>query len=120
MKNSFIKYVRKERKEDIFHSSEYGKAQSAEVIGTASSETFSDRMRMERNRQIVRGYNDSRVATGAYANGPRAKKYIPPEKKDGVLNKKLSNRDSGSTAAKPVVPPAKKVFTPSIKPNFGK
>lgn len=120
MDNPFIKYVMKEKKEDIFHSSEYGKAQSAETIGTTSSETFSERMKTEKNRQIVRGYNDSRVATSMYANGPRAKKYTPPEKKDGVLDKKPINRDSGSAMVKPAAPPVKKVFTPPIRPNFGK
>lgn len=120
MKNPFMKYVMKEKKENIFHSSEYGKAQSADKIGAASSETFSERMKTEKNRQIVRGYNDSRVVTGAYANGPRAKKYTPPEKKDGVLDKKPINRDSGSAAVKPTAPPVKKVFIPPIRPNFGK
>jgi hypothetical protein len=121
MKNPFIKYVAKERKEDIFHSSEYGKAQSAGVIGTASTESFNERMKVEKNRQIVRGYNDSRVVTGAYTNGPRAKKYTPPEKKDGVLDKNPVNRDGGApSVAKPASPPAKRAFTSPIKPNFGK
>ncbi|MBR0467841.1 hypothetical protein IJJ53_02970 [Candidatus Saccharibacteria bacterium] len=121
MKNPFIKYVAKEKKEDIFHSSEYGKAQSAGVVGTASTESFNERMKVEKNRQIVRGYNDSRVVTGAYTNGPRAKKYTPPEKKDGVLDKNPVNRSSGApSAAKPAAPPVKRAFTPPIKPNFGK
>ena len=81
MNNPFIKYVMKERKEDIFHSSAYGKAQNGEAIGAASTEGFNDRMKIDRNRQIVKGYNDSRVVNGAYANGPKAKKYVPPEEK---------------------------------------
>lgn len=63
MKNPFLKYIMKEKKEDIFHSSAYGKVQSADAMGTASVETFDERMKVERNRQIVRGYNDSRIAS---------------------------------------------------------
>ena len=120
MNNPFIKYIVKDKKEDIFHSSEYGRAQSAEVIGTTSTESFDERMKIEKNRHIVRGYNDSRVATGAYINGPRAKKYTPPEKKDGVLDKKQVNKSDGPSAGKPVTPPVKRAFAPPVKPNFGK
>ena len=58
MKNPFLKYVMKEKKENIFHSSAYGKAQNAGAIGAASVEGFEARMRIEKNRQIVHGYND--------------------------------------------------------------
>lgn len=150
MKNPFLKYMMKEKKENIFHSSAYGKAQNAEAIGTTSVESFEARMRMEKNRQIVHGYNDSRIANSMYSNGPRAKKYVPVEKKDGMLDKSsisdkstagrfetaattksVTTTESTTTAksanmarpvatAKPVASPVKRVFAPVIKPNFGK
>lgn len=120
MKNPFIKYLMKEKKEDIFHSSGYGKAQSAEVIGTASTQSFADRMKIDKNRQIVRGYNDSRIANGMYANGPRAKQYVPPEKKE-----QLSDMGAAKTVAMKSAPkstPAeapKRNFAPPVRPKFG-
>lgn len=125
MKNPFLKYVMKEKKEDVFHSSEYGKAQSAEAMGAASTESFGERMKMEQNRRIVQGYNDSRIVNGAYANGPRAKKYVPPEKKDVVGVDKAGKLAGGgvATSATPAVSPTmtavKKSFVPPIKPKFG-
>lgn len=133
MKNPFLKYVMKEKKENIFHSSAYGKAQNAEAIGAASVESFEERMKVDKNRQIVKGYNDSRIVNGMYANGPRAKQYVPPEKKDMSADRNMApdrrnaSRDGvAASSAKPAVPstkpaapPAKRVFAP-IKPNFGK
>lgn len=117
MKNPFIKFVVKEKKQDIFHSSGYGKAQSGEVIGTASSMGFDERVKIERNRQIVRGYNDSKIARQGISFGSRAKKYTPKESSDGG-----SETNSHKV---PIIAGAnnseKKSFRPpSFKPNFGK
>lgn len=118
MKNPFIKYVMKEKKENIFHSSEYGKAQSASNMGVTSAESFEKRMKVEQDRKIVRGYNDSRVMSGAYMNGPRAKKYVPEKKKEQMKG------GSGTKAVMPESAPAsrpmKRSFMPLIKPKFGK
>ena len=118
MNNPFIKYVMKEKKEDIFHSSAYGKAQNGEAIGAASVEGFNERLKIDRNRQIVKGYNDSRVVNGAYANGPKAKKYVPPEEKGKILSK-IKNGDT-QVVTSGAMNAVKKTFTPPIKPNFGK
>lgn len=124
MKNPFLKYVMKEKKEDIFHSSAYGKAQNGGTMGAASVESFEERMKVDKNRQIVRGYNDSRVANGMYANGPRAKQYVPPEKKDGIPGGVGVGGKGASTPipapGKPAMQPAHNNFAPTIKPNFGK
>lgn len=103
----------KEKKEDIFHSSAYGKAQNAGAMGSASTESFENRMKMEKNRQVVKGYGDSQIMNGAYKNGVRAEEYVPPEKREQTKN---------VGAAKPTMPggtPAQKTFAPPIKPNFG-
>lgn len=121
MKNPFIKYLMREQKENIFHSSAYGKAQNGEAIGAASTEGFNDRMKIDRNRQIVKGYNDSRVVNGAYANGPRAKKYMPPEEKGKKEISGATKIASAKSAPKPMTTaPVRRPFVPPIKPNFGR
>lgn len=82
-KNPFLKYVMKDKKEDVFHSSAYAKAQNSS-IGVASTESYQVRVNMNQNRTRVRGYDESEVMTGAKANGPRAKKYTPPERTGGI------------------------------------
>lgn len=145
MKNPFIKYVMREKKEDIFHSSAYGKAQSAEAMGTTSVEGFAKRMEVDGNRQIIKRYNDSRIANSAYTNGPRAKEYVQSEKgasmKVGGVDAKNNTSISGINGVSRIggsagtpgtsnashtnnnVPHAAvsavKRFTPSIKPKFG-
>ena len=91
MKNPFIKYVVKEKKEDIFHSSAYGKAQNGGIIGVASAQSFSERMKIEKNRRIVQAYNDSRVAEQRFNGGVRAKQYVAPEKKESFGAKPIDN-----------------------------
>ena len=121
MNNPFIKYVMKEKKEDIFHSSAYGKAQNGEAIGAASVEGFDERLKIDRNRQIVKGYNDSRVVNGVYANGPKAKKYVPLEEKGKKEIGGAAKMASTKSAPKPVtITPGKKPCVPPIKPKFGK
>ena len=129
MKNPFMKYIAREKKENIFHSSAYGKAQSAGALGTTSTESFEERMKVEKNRQIIQGYNDSRIVNGAYSNGPRAKKYIPPEKlgdnmRAGGAKAAMAPGSGSSVNSAAVVNSTtaaiKKSFVPPIKPDFGK
>ncbi len=87
-KNPFLKYVMKDKKEDVFHSSAYAKAQSGEGIGAASTLGYQARVNLDRNRTAVRGYGESEIMTGAKANGPRAKVYTPPE----GTNNNMTNR----------------------------
>ena len=110
MDNPFLKYMmRKEKKADIFHSSAYGKAQSGGVMGSASVGSFSDRMKMDRNRTVVKRYDDSKLVAGAKDNGPRAKKYTSPENEVGLrVGKKMSDdaatKREIQSANAPVVP----------------
>ena len=77
-KNPLFKYVMKENKEDVFHSSAYGKAQNGASMGAASTQSFAERRRIEQNRQVVKGYGHSGLLNQASANGPRAKVYVAP------------------------------------------
>ncbi len=81
MKNPFLKYVMKEKKEDIFHSSAYGRAQSGAGMGSASMQSFRERQAVQANRQNIGGYNRSGIVGNATQNAPRPKTFTPPEKK---------------------------------------
>lgn len=78
-KNPFLKYMIKDEKKDIFHSSAYAKAQGGDTIGAASTEDFKVRVNINQNRQIVQGYRDSKVMTDASKNVPKAKTYTKSE-----------------------------------------
>lgn len=75
--NPFLKYVMKDDKEDIFHSSAYAKAQNGGSMGAASTQSFADRQRMEQNRTMIRGYASSGTANNMIANGPRPQAVAP-------------------------------------------
>ena len=77
-KNPFLKYLIKEKKEDILHTSAYAKVQNGEGFGASSSQSFEDRQKIEANRQIVRGYNDSKLMQQARVSAPRAATYTRP------------------------------------------
>ena len=133
MKNPFLKYLMKEKKENIFHSSEYGRAQSAGIMGTTSTQSFEERMKVDKNRQIVQSYNDSRIVSGSRMNRPKAKEYVLPESGEQPKNaERVKNleqpKDFGvakTTAIKSPPRPTlaeapKRNFVPPIRPNFGK
>lgn len=109
MKNPFLKYIMKDEKEDIFHSSAYGKAQNGGSMGVASSTSFNERMNINRDRQVVRGYGDSKLANQNIGNGPRAKQYTPPEKSGSIGGPRPVGVGENS-----------KSFAPTRKMNFGK
>lgn len=108
----------KDKKEDIFHSSVYGRAQNGGSLGSASSESFKERMRIDKNRQVVHGYGESQVANSMYGNGPRAKKYTPTEAKTTGKTPTSRTASRTSAAARPAAP--RPSFAPNIKPNLGK
>lgn len=88
-----------EEKQDIVHSSAYGKAQSAENIGTASVESFAVRKAMEASRQAIQKYKDSEVVGGAF-NNSGVKSWNYDAKKDAeqraaIREKYGGRRDDG-------------------------
>ena len=89
MSDLLSKFIMKKKTEDVIHSSIYGEAQSGDRIGATSSQGFNERMMIEKNRNRIRGFNDSRLVTQArVSSGTKAKVYEAPEKKDGFLDKK--------------------------------
>lgn len=95
-KNPFLKYLIKEQKSDIVHSSAYGKAQNSTGMGVASTQSFSERMETEQNRKMVRKYNESRVTQQAFSSGAKAKAYTETV---GVTEGGASYSVSGSKGA---------------------
>ena len=88
MKNPMLKFIMKEKKGNVVHTSVYAEAQNSGKFGASSTRSFSDRMRIKGNRQRIREYNDSRIVTEAYASsGIRAKTYEAPKTQDAFLNK---------------------------------
>ena len=122
MNNPFSKYVIKDKKKDIVHTSVYGKIQSGDAIGSVSTESFEKRMKMEENRQIVKGYNDSKLVGSTFSNGPRAEKYTPLEKKEGIgMGARLTDdrvREGSSSISSTAQ--LEKSFIPPVKPDFEK
>ena len=82
-KNPFLKYLIKEKKEDVLHTSAYAKVQNGTGFGASSSQSFEDRQKIEANRQIVRGYNDSKLMQQARVSAPRATTYVKPAENNG-------------------------------------
>lgn len=118
MNNPFLKYVMKEKKENIFHSSGYGKAQSGSTIGTASSESFAKRMEIDKNRQNIKKYSDSMVAEQRFNSGVRAKQYTPPEKTEKLQNTNIDNRPQRAQMDR--APEQRPITPPAYKTNFGR
>lgn len=88
-KNPFLKYLVKDKKEDIFHSSGYAKAQSGAAMRAASSESYKVRVNINQNRQKVRGYGDSRIMKETRNQEMRAKPYEPPKKEPSNSPRKM-------------------------------
>lgn len=98
-KNPFLKYVMKDKKEDVFHSSGYAKVQNGSNFGAASSESYQVRVNINQHRQKVQGYRDSEIMTGTRNRGIKTKTYTPPEGGAGG--------DSGSRTASRAAMPVK-------------
>ncbi len=77
-KNPLLKYMMKEKTEDVLHTSAYARAQNAGSMGASSTQSFEERQRIEANRQIVRRYGDSNLMQRARISSPRASAYVKP------------------------------------------
>lgn len=84
MGNLFSRFVIKDNKGDFLHSSGYAKAQNGSSMGAASTQSFEDRMKMEKNRRKIRGYNDSRIMTQVGNCRPRAQVFKPQTQNGGA------------------------------------
>ena len=96
---SMMKYLVRDKKEDIVHSSGYAKTQNGASMGATSTESFERRMMVEKNRTRVAKYNNSRIVAQTFAAMPKAKPYTPPERGVGVRGGVGGAGASGSSAA---------------------
>lgn len=55
-------FVTRANIEDVVHSSGYARAQNGENFGTTSSQTFSQRVSIDRRRTKIKAYEHSKVA----------------------------------------------------------
>ena len=94
-KNPFLKYLIKDKKEDIFHTSGYAKAQNGANMGAASTESYQVRVNVNQNRQKIQGYNRSRLVTGAMANAPKPKTYEAPKVGETTARAAIPVKKSG-------------------------
>ena len=83
---SMMKYLVRDNKEDIVHSSGYAKTQNGASMGATSTESFERRMLIEKNRTRVAKYNNSRIVAQTFASRPKAKPYTPPERGVGGVH----------------------------------
>lgn len=80
-----------------FHSHGYASAANSEGIGAVSAETYAQRQQMQRNRQLVRGYQESHLANGNYREaGLKADATVSSEsdRTDGLTNRRSFSVDS--------------------------
>lgn len=94
MNNPFLKRLMKDKTEDVLHTSAYGEAQNSGKMGVTSSESFSTRLTIDKNRSRIKAYNDSRIVNDARGNMPRPKTYEVGEK--NIENVAQSVGDTGS------------------------
>jgi len=87
-KNPFLKYVMKDKKEDVFHSSAYAKAQNGASFGAASTESYKVRVNINQNRTMVGDYSKSKIGARTVNRAPKAQTYTPPAKTPSVSVKK--------------------------------
>ena len=102
MDNPFLKRLMKDETKDVIHTSAYGEAQNSGKMGTASTASFLDRLKIDRNRTRVRGYDESKIVNETRENGPEARKYDVSQ--DKMLNRNkdesgIGNRGVGANGA---------------------
>jgi len=59
---------------DVTHSSGYAGVSNGGSFGASDNTTFSERMQIERNRKLIKGYNNAKVARGVN-HMPMARSY---------------------------------------------
>lgn len=99
-KNPFLKYVMKDQKEDVFHSSAYAKVQNGAAMGAASTESYQVRVNINQNRQKVRGYGDSEIMMRTRNQNLKAKTYTPPAKDIGASRAAMPPKNPGISLKK--------------------
>lgn len=121
MNNPFLNRLVKDKIEDVVHSSTYAKAQNSNGLGATSSQSFTDRMKIEHNRKRIRGYNDARVVTEAFtSSGIKAEAFTSTESKETTpqSDSKTPSQTTPQNSLKNFNPTAQNSFiNPNIAPR---
>lgn len=94
----------KDKKEDVFHSSAYAKAQNGGSLGAASTESYQVRVNINQNRSRVKGYGDSELMMGAHNAGLKAKAYTPPVNGAGGSGASAASASARAASARAAMP----------------
>ena len=96
-KNPFLHRLMKEKKEDVVHSSAFSEAQNDGKIGSASTSSFSEKINIEQNRKVVKGYSDSKIVGETWGNKSKAKVYDKDQESrmEKRMNAQFAKDDNG-------------------------
>ena len=103
MNNPFLNRLVREDEKDIVHSSVYAKAQGNGGIGADSTESFARRREIDKNRMVVRRYDDSKIVEESGVRDKNARKYRKGYGADGDdkglvgLKQRLNKDNTGET-----------------------
>ena len=73
--NPLLGRLMKDKVGDVTHTSVFAEAQNADRIGSASAQSFAARQAIEKSRQTVHRYKDSKVVTDVGEGLAKASKY---------------------------------------------
>ena len=80
---------------DVAHSTGYASASNGGQFGASDNTTFSERMQIERNRKLIKGYNNAKVARGVN-HMPMARTYEQEQAMQAAMAAiEASERDCG-------------------------
>lgn len=96
MSGLYSKFVIKEKKDDVVHSSGYGVAQSGGAMGASSGVGFTERMRINNNRTKIRRYGDSKIANQFQVSRSRAAVYDKSSGDSKGIGTGASRSENGS------------------------
>ena len=97
-----------------FHSTGYAESSNGGSIGSTSSQTFGERVHMERNRQAVRRYGDSLI--GQNHMSERTVHRPRNETHNGISRSSLGVASRGSNSASSSIAPRPSFREPPARP----
>lgn len=118
MNTPLLKYVNDPDKDEVFHTSAFARAQNGGHLGAASSETFTARRSLDQNRQFVRNYGDSKLATAGNP-GLHAKAYDPTAQPRFASDARVAANQRFAASRPAAQSPASQMSRPPLPKNPG-
>jgi len=109
--------------EKPFHTSGYARVAQGNAMGVASTQSFAQRQRIEKNRQLIQQYRDSQVANGSHLREELQRRLDAPQDTTGDAKDKhhrrrfaTNNRQAfNSGNASSATPPSAKQSSPLVQ-----